>query len=70
MFKWLAFINVIVLLGLILFLNVYYERKKQDDQSFPCEYILNARCSIKATWENCPGGLPYNYCERKFNGFL
>jgi len=27
-------------------------------------------CTKKPTWQNCGGGMPLDYCERKINGRL
>ena len=72
MLKWFAGINVFLLVVYIEFIviNGIIQQTKYDKTHFPCTYIQGEVCTVKPTWKNCSGGLPYDYCEKKINGFL
>ena len=66
--KWILGILIFLLVVYIEFIviNSYIKQKKYDRTHFPCTYI-KGMCTIKPTWKNCSGGMPYNYCERILN---
>ena len=71
MFKWFTGISIIILFFYIqyIIINAIIYKRNYDASHFPCTYIKGI-CTIKPTWKNCSGGLPYDYCEKKINGFL
>jgi|TARA_B100001964_G_C14148334_1_gene560803 hypothetical protein len=71
MIKWFAGINVFLLVAYIqvLAINEHFDKKKYERTHFPCQYVQGV-CTVKVSWKNCSGGMPYDYCEKKINGFL
>ena len=72
MVKWIVGIIIFILIIYIevIVINSFIQKQKYEKTHFPCTYISGKTCTVKPTWKNCSGGLPYDYCEKKINGFL
>jgi len=69
--KWIIGLVCLCILfyGLFISINTIKQRERYKRTHFKCTYI-KGMCTKKPTWQNCGGGMPLDYCERKINGRL